>query len=161
MRSKARWKLRSSGLYDAGLLGRDDPVEVDAESRFEAANRSSSQFVMTPSRKRVLSRASAAAESGKAGQSATEPPNVAISSGVGSNPSSPATPRRPARQDVAIALVRAGLGGRLVPGVADEHVLVVGVDAVRREDRPERRGQAGLPVDERAVAVEGQGVEAP
>ena len=60
-----------------------------------AANRSSSQFVITPSRKRVASRASASAESGNAGQSATAAPNAARSSAVGVKPSSSATPSSP------------------------------------------------------------------
>ncbi len=42
-----------------------------------------------------LSLARAAAESGNAGQSATEPENAATSSALGSKPSSSATPRSP------------------------------------------------------------------
>ena len=67
--------------------------KVTPSRRFEAANRSSSQFVMTPSRKRRFSLASASAESGNAGQSPTEPPNGATSSSVGSTPSSAQIPR--------------------------------------------------------------------
>jgi hypothetical protein len=81
------------GLVGADLLGGDDPVERDSEPRFEEAKRSSSQLVMTPSLNRACRRASASAESAKAGQSPTEPENREISSPVGSTSRSAHTPR--------------------------------------------------------------------
>jgi hypothetical protein len=104
---------------------------------FEAANRSLSQFVMTTSRKRAWRRASASAESGNAGQSPTEPP----------------------KQDLAVAQVRAGLERGLVARVALEQLVVGGRDAVGVDHAAHRREEPGLPVDQRPVAVEGQGVE--
>jgi len=47
-----------------------------------------------------------------------------------------------------------------VPGEGAEHVLVGGRDAVRRQRATQRREDARLPVDERAVAVEREHVEA-
>ena len=43
--------------------------------------------------------------------------------------------------------------------VADQQRLVADRHLVRREDRGEGRDEPGLPVDERAVAVEREGIE--
>ncbi len=64
-------------------------------------------------------------------------------------------------QHVPIAKVWTGFRGGLVPGIADQEVLVVDVDGVGGEDRAEGVQQPGLPIDEGAVAVEREGLEAP
>ena len=62
-------------------------------------------------------------------------------------------------EDVAIGPVGRSLGVRLVTGVRLEKRVVL--HAGERRERPSQRGeQAGLPVDQRAVAVEGEDVEA-
>ena len=62
IRSNAEWNVALVRLVGADLLGRHDPVERRRRAcGRDAANRSSSQFVITPSRKRSSSRASASA----------------------------------------------------------------------------------------------------
>ena len=150
---------RSFGLYDPTCCAVTTQSNSTPSRRFDAANRSSSQLVRTPSRNRRLSRRSASAESGNAGHASTDREKVATSSPVGSNPSSAPTPRSPAASTVSVRPVRAGLGGRLVSGVAGQHVLGVVPHAVGVEDGLEGRGQPRLPVDQRPVAVEGQGLD--
>ena len=94
-RAKSASKLATLGLYDPTCSAVTTQSKSTPSLAFEAAKRSSSQLVRTPSRKRSWSRWSDAVESGNAGQSATEPPNRAASSSVGWNPSSPPTSRRP------------------------------------------------------------------
>ena len=89
----------------------------------------------------------------------TDPPNVATSSGEGSAPKWPSIAARTAAEDLPIALVWSCLHLGLVPGERLQDGVVGRLDPVRRERRPEGRQDAGLPVDERAVAVEGQDVE--
>src|SRR5204862_2819323 len=61
--------------------------------------------------------------------------------------------------DVAVAQVRAALELCLVPAVALEQLLVAGGDPMRAERRPQAAEDSALPVDERAVAIERQGLE--
>ena len=70
-----------------------------------------------------------------------------------------ADPAQRTGHDVAVAQVRAALELGLVPAVGLEELLVAGGDAVRVERRPQAGEDAALPVDERAVAVEREGVE--
>ena len=60
------------------------------------------------------------------------------------------------RKHLGVGTVTASLRGCLMMGVPGEHVVGIVLDRVRREDRPERLAQTGLPVDERPIAVEGQ-----
>ena len=64
-------------------------------------------------------------ESGKAGQSPTEPEKTATSAAVGSKPQLPGDAAQAGGQHLAVAQVRTGLGGGFVAGVAREDVLVV------------------------------------
>ena len=96
IRSKATSKLRVLGLYAPTCWAVTTQSNATPSLGSDAANRSSSQFVMTPSLKRSFRRARAAAESGNAGHSPTEPENASISSAVGSTPYSAVTPRRAA-----------------------------------------------------------------
>ena len=67
-------------------------------------------------------------------------------------------PAQPGREHLAVGQVRAALGRGLVPRVLLEQLVV---PARRPRQRgPERGEETGLPVDQGAVAVEGQRVEA-
>ncbi len=68
-------------------------------------------------------------------------------------------PRTPAARIVAIREIGAGLGRSLDRRVCLEQLVVGSIDAVWREDPPQGGEDAGLPIDERAVAIEGEGVE--
>ena len=126
----------------------------------DRANRSSSQLVMTPSRNRSWSRARAAAESAKAGQSPTESPKAATSASSGVDAVIARRPRAGSRPGCRGSEVRTGLGGRLGPAKTSRSSSSDGVDAAPCEDRSQPGEDARLPVDERAVAVEGQRLEA-
>jgi hypothetical protein len=65
-----------------------------------------------------------------------------------------------AGKDVPVPPVGPGLDRGLVARVPLEEVLVLGDDVARVEDPPQARQDAGLPVDERAVAVEREHLEA-
>ena len=77
------------------------------------------------------------AESGKAGQSPTEPAKAATSAVVGLDPELARHPAQRSPEHLAVAHVRAGLGRGLVGGIDLEHLVVVRLDAARREDRPQ------------------------
>jgi len=66
---------------------------------------------------------------------------------------------QPADEDFAIGEVWPVLERRLSVGVGSQELVACAVDAVRGEGRPETGQDAGLPVDQRAVAVEGQRVK--
>jgi hypothetical protein len=66
---------------------------------------------------------------------------------------------QPTGKDLAIREVGPVLERRLGVRVGLEELVVRDVDAVGGEDRPEASQKAGLPVDQGAVAVEGQRVE--
>ena len=84
LRMIAGLEMASSGRITIGDI---DVTKLPATDR-DAANRSSSQLVMTPSRYLAWSAARASAESGKAGQSPTEAPKAASAPSLGVTPSS-------------------------------------------------------------------------
>lgn len=59
-------------------------------------------------------------------------------------------------EDLGVRDVWTCFEGGLRAGVEVEKVIVLRADAVDREERAERADQAGFPIDERAVAVEGE-----
>ena len=66
-----------------------------------------------------------------------------------------------APEDLAVAQVRAALEPRFDPGECLEQLVVGRIDGAGRQDPAQAGEDAGLPVDERAVAVEGQCLELP
>ena len=71
-----------------------------------------------------------------------------------------AEPAEARRQHVRVQRARLGrLGVRLLVGVAGQQRLVVQLQPVLTRPRRQHRGDAGLPVDERAVAVERECLE--
>ncbi len=114
---------------------------------------------MTPSLNRSWRRASAAALSGNAGQSTTDPPNAASSGSIRArSPASAVMAPEDLTENLAIRPIRPCLHLGLVPTEGREQGLVVVLDAVRSHRGPQRGKDPGLPVDEGPVAVEGQDV---
>ena len=158
-RSKASSKLRSVRLVAPGLLGGHDPVEVGAEAR----GRSREQVVVAvgddPQPETLVE-----ASQGRRGIREGRPVADRIREGrhlrrVGLDAMAAATPRTPRREDLAIGQIRPGLGGCLDRRVRLQQLIVGAVDAARRQDPAEGGQDPRLPVDERAVAVEGQRLE--
>ena len=70
-------------------------------------------------------------------------------------------PELPVAEDVPVAPVGAGLCRRFQLRVVGQQLVVRSLDPAPRQHRPQAGEDPGLPVDERAVAVEGQGLEPP
>ena len=159
-RLEGELERRQARLVGPRVLGGDDPVEGDAEApvreREEVAvavrDHAEPEPLLEPAQRgrRVVERGPLADRPGEA---------VGIRVG-GVEAELGAEPAQRLRQDLAIGQVRAGLELGLVPRVALEQLVLACVDAARGEHRLEGVEDALLPVDQGAVAVEGDRVEA-
>ena len=126
-----------------------------------AANEARSMLLRMISLNFVARRLNASAVSGNAGQSFTESPNSVASASVTGAPSVGADPSHRLAEDQRIQ--RAGhlvFDVGLVAAVRGDQRLVVEIEPVASRPRAQGVGDAGLPVDQRAVAVEAHRLEA-
>ena len=146
-------------LVRANLLGGDDPVERDAE----AAIRCGEQVVVAI-RQDAEPEAGLEPGEGRRGIQERRPVGARAAEGrrlpIGDGcPETRRDRTQPTSEDLAIGEVWPSLKRRLGVGVGLQELVVRAVNAVGGQDWSEASQEAGLPVDQGAVAVEGQCIE--